>query len=142
MGKNRSGQSLIEVIVTIVVVTLIVTGLTVAVITSMKSAQSARARSTGAKLTQDGIEIIRNLRDKGWNTFIGNIGEFCLQDASGLSGSPPCPDIEIGSMKYKRTVEFVPDASNEKMTVNIKVEWNEGEEIRTSSATTYFTKWR
>jgi Tfp pilus assembly protein PilV len=142
MKKSHKGQSLIEVIVTIVVVTLIVTGLTVAVITSMKSAQSSRARSTGAKLTQDGIEKIRNLRDKGWNTFMTYSGQFCLRDATEPSEISSCSDISVGTLKYRRTVEFVPEAANEKMTVTIKVEWNEGEEIRTSSATTYFTKWR
>lgn len=140
----KNGQSLVEVVVAIGVVVLIVSGLVIAVISSLRSAQSSRLRSTATKLTQDGIEIMRNLRDTGWSQFALNDSPnaWCLGLDGILVELPSCTgNIVIGGLTYTRTA-LLTETSTDQLTVTITVTWIEGKTLKNSNATTYLTKWR
>ena len=145
----RKGQSLVESVVAIAVVILIVSGLIVAVISSLHSSQSSRARSTATKLTQTGIEAIRNLRDGGWTQFITFVSPvaWCLDE----SGNPlppndidsSCPQIITGGVSFDRRVLITADVfPPEKTTIKVTVTWTEGQTPKVSEAETYLSKWR
>jgi hypothetical protein len=146
--KNRhSGQSLVEVVVATGVITVIVTGLVVAAITSLKASQSSRARSIATKLTQDGMESMRNIRDNGWQTFISySDGEaWCFPITNVLQGhgSTCTNNITIGTVRFTRTVLVTSQAGPpESADVTISVTWNESGITRTSQAKSMFTQWR
>jgi Tfp pilus assembly protein PilV len=144
---RNKGQSLIEAVVAIGVVILIVSGLIVAVISSIRSAQSSRSRSVATKLTQDGMESMRNLRDSGWTQFISLASgvEWCL-GSDGIITAPDetdlsCPQIESAKTFFDRRI-VISDTSDEQATVMVTVTWTEGSTPRRSSAVTYLTKWR
>jgi hypothetical protein len=150
MKKSRwnKGQSLVEAVVAIAVVVLIVSGLIIAVISSLRSAQSSRARSTATKLTQDGIEIVRNLRDLGWSDFISKDSPiaWCLGNDKELSNLPAdcihnIPADSVSKTPFTRTALITKSAQNQ-ATVTIEVTWLEGQTSRKSTATTYLTQWR
>lgn len=140
----RNGQSLIETVIAIAVVVLIVSGLVIAVISSMRSAQSSRARSLATKLTQDGIESIRNLRDSGWANFIDSytsFDEWCL-GTDGIPSPPDCTDITISNLHFTRTA-LIENSGQDQVTVTVRVTWKDGSTTdRQSKASTYLTKWR
>jgi type II secretory pathway pseudopilin PulG len=141
---SAQGQSLIEVVVAIAVVILIVSGLIIAVISSLRSAQSSKARSVSTKLTQDGIESIRNLRDSGWATFISKSSatSWCLGTDGLLTDHPPCPqNIVTGGITFIRTV-LIADTGGDQATVTVTVTWTEGQTAKNSTVTTVLTKWR
>jgi type II secretory pathway pseudopilin PulG len=142
------GQSLVEAVVAIAVVVLIVSGLIIAVISSLRSAQSSRARSTATKLTQDGIEIVRNLRDLGWTDFISKDSSvaWCLGNDKELSNLPvDCvnniPADSVNKIPFTRTA-LITETSPNQATVTIEVTWLEGQTPRKSTVTTYLTQWR
>jgi Tfp pilus assembly protein PilV len=141
---HKKGQSLIEVVVAIGVVILIVTGLIVAVLSSLRSAQSSKSRSVATKLTQDGIESIRNLRDSGWATFISknSVNPWCMGSDGVLVDHPPCAQaIVSGGISYGRTAQITSTAIDQ-ATVTVTVTWIEGQTAKNSTATTILSKWR
>lgn len=58
------GQTLLEVIVTSAVGILVVSALTFAVIFSLRNASFAKNQAQATKLAQEGLEIVRSLRDR------------------------------------------------------------------------------
>jgi Tfp pilus assembly protein PilW len=144
--RRTKGQSLVEVVVAIAIVILIVSGLVVSVITSLRSAQSSRNRSIATKLTQDGMEIIRNLRDNGWNQFITyhSLDPWCMDSSGVLTAPDPvcAPNSTSSSTSFTRTALLTYDVILNRMSVTITVVWTEGRTVKNSSAETYLTQWR
>lgn len=62
--KSQNGQSLLELITVISVAVIVVGALTFATISSLRNANFAKSQSQGTKLTQEGIERVRSIRDR------------------------------------------------------------------------------
>jgi len=143
-NKSAVGQTLVESVVAIGVVVLIVTGLVVGVVSSLKSTESSQARSLATKLTQEGIETARSIRDTGWNSFTLYNGEWCLDNSATPSAedASACENnVTAGPLHFTRKIAFSFDGSQ--MGVTVTTTWKEsGGLTRTSSATTFFTQWR
>lgn len=58
------GQTLIELIVVVAVGTIIISALTFAAIYTLRNAQFAKNQSQSTKLSQEGVEQIRSIRDR------------------------------------------------------------------------------
>ncbi len=61
--KNQKGQTLIEVLVAIAIGTLVVTAILGLATRSTRNANFARTSEQATKLSQQGLEIVRNIRD-------------------------------------------------------------------------------
>src|SRR5688572_6650554 len=108
MKRSQAGQTLVEAVVVVGVVVLLVTGLLAGTTASLRSAQSGRTRTQAVSLTQQGIEIVRGIRDENWDTFQGYVGSYCLGDDQVLtvSGGSCSPNITTPEGMLTRSVSF------------------------------------
>ncbi len=76
--KYIAGQSLVEVLVGMATAVLIVGAMTVATISALQNAQFGKNENLATNYAQQGIEIVRNLRDQNYNDFNKLNGTYCL----------------------------------------------------------------
>jgi type II secretory pathway pseudopilin PulG len=157
--NSKSGQTLVEVVVVLGIVVLLCTGLISGTIFSLKANQSSRARSIAVKFVQEGIEIARKDKESGWYAFkslTSGTSNYCVNSGltTFLPASPLTPVVDPAvtcnaniiqgspAISFTRYATFKLNNSPESMTVTVTVNWNDGATVRTSQATTDFTKWR
>lgn len=148
---SRHGQTLLEIIVAVGVAVLLITGLVVGTSVSLRTSQYGQHRSKATKYAQEGIEIIRNIRDREeWDTFIALDANSngsttnCLGD-DGIPSDGPLCDPNLDTI-YTRDVIFLfndggdIDGSNDRMEVTVTVLWLESGQPLDVRLDTYFTK--
>ncbi len=150
--SNHSGQSIVEVVLSIGVAALVIGALIVLGTVSLRTALSSARRTEGTRIAVSGLEAMRYLRDtQGFSQFVtdSNNGKSCYQIAingqistmSGADGS--CVqekdgwqtiDLTNSASKsiYKRRIKVVAygDPNNGEQTkmrkVIVTVRWPEG----------------
>ncbi len=139
----NKGQTLIEIVVAIGVVVLLVTGLVAGATVTLKAAQYAREKSLAVRYSQEAFEIVRKLRDSGWETFLtyGSAGGiiWCLDKAGSWTQSAVNCPVNIDTI-YTRTVVFT--WADPKMKADVSVVWTDGTRTYRVDQTTYFTQWQ
>ncbi len=138
----QKGQTLVEAVVVIGVVVLLVTGLIAGTTAALRSAQSGRTRTQAISLAQEGMEIVRGVRDSNWTTFQAYAGLYCVGSDHALAlGVGSCnPNIETSEATFTRSVTF--NWQDPKMVVTVSVSYTEGEGQKDVTLTTYFTQWK
>lgn len=97
------GQVLIEVLVALAVVVIVVSTITISTATSLANVQFSRTQNQATQYTQEGIEILRNLRLSDFPTFNALSGSYCLAENSiQLTQAGSC-SINVASI-FKRAV--------------------------------------
>lgn len=135
----NKGQTLVEAIVVIAVVVLLVTGLIVATTFSLKNVRQNQVKMQAVTLAEQGMEIVRSLRDTNWTSFAANSGTYCLGKSGQLS-TPPCPaDITTNTDSFARTVQFTLNGTTMDVTVTVAATYNSSAQPVTLSS--YFTQW-
>ena len=86
---KESGQTLIELIISITLIVLIITAVTILTINGLKNSQLSRNQIQATKLAQEGIERMRTLRDNNY-TVCGWATNTTAMAANGL-WSTACP---------------------------------------------------
>lgn len=138
---HQHGQSLVEVVVAVGVVILLVTGIVVATTTSLRSGQRGKDKSFAIKYAQEGIEITRDLRSRGWTDFQSRDGLWCLaKDGTWTKAGGSC-DTNIDN-QYIRGVTFSWDNDKRRMDVVADVSWSDGATAREVKLETFFTQWQ
>jgi hypothetical protein len=142
------GQTLVEAVVIIGLVVLLVTGLIAGTTMSLRTTGIARTRSEAVKYSQEGIELIRTIRDNNWGTFAGFTGWYCF--GSDANNNPVAalipkvgtcqPNITTSDNSFTRSVQFTPEANRTKITVS--VQYAEGADTKSIDLATYFTQWK
>ena len=136
-----AGQSLIEILVVLGMVTVLVTGIVVSSTVSLRNQQSSSFRDQALKYAQQGMEIVRSLRDTDWDTFVVYSGKYCLgADSTLIPFVDTC--VTLLDNTYQRVVEFAWDAVNERMAVGMVVTWNAGSKSYSTTLDTYYTNWK
>lgn len=94
------GQSLIEVVVVIAVLAIIVTALTFATISSLRNAQFAKNQTQATKLAQEGLEEVREARDRNKSiTILGtSITSWAPNDVACASGDASIWCTQVSSV--------------------------------------------
>jgi len=84
MKRYDSGQTLIEIILALGVAVALITGITFAVTSSLKNATFSKNQNLATQYAQQGMEIVRAIRDRSWAAFISPLGgpNFCLPQNS------------------------------------------------------------
>jgi len=139
---SQSGQTLVEAIVVIGLVMLLVTGLIAGTTTSLKSSQSGRTKSEALKFADEGMELIRLMRDDNWTTFQSYSGLYCLASDGTLTlpGALSCAtNIHTTDNSFARSVTFT--WLGDKMQVHVSVAYQDGGQ-QSVDLDTYFTQWR
>lgn len=79
--KYNEGQSLVEVLVGLATAVLIIGAITAATIAALSNATFSKNQNLATSYAQQGIEIVRNLRDRDYASFSELSGTYCLAKA-------------------------------------------------------------
>lgn len=105
-SKNRAGFTIVELIITIFILSFSIFGVYNAFLTVIILTHEASDRFTAAYLAQEGLEIIRNMRDNNWISLanwrqgLGNCQDGCEADyttGTGIPGEKPLTPWTGGS---------------------------------------------
>lgn len=125
---NFRGQTLIEVLVALSILGVVITAVTIVITTSLANAQHGKNQYIATKYSQEGIEIIRKIRNNDYTGFKTYNGNYCLaKNASTLgtvqsSCSTPNVDIFIRSV----IVEQSPGCGSNIAKATVRVTWTDG----------------
>lgn len=133
---KEKGQTLIEILVAMGTAVVIISAITVAVISSLYNAQYSKNQNLASQYAQQGMEIMRKIRDSGWNDFYNLSGSYCLgMDQTTLTEidikSPIYPGCASGGNsngqnvdKFAREVDIGENLSSCK-NVSVTVFWSD-----------------
>ena len=92
-GKSQGGQTLIEALVALGAAVIIVSAITIVVISALNNAQFSKNQNLATQFAQQGMEIMRQMRDSNWTTFSDLSEEaYCLDKGSNI---PVLKDLTI-----------------------------------------------
>jgi len=164
-----SGFTIIETLIAISILVLAVTGAFSAAHNGMTSALFSKDQITAFYLAQEGIEQIRNLRDRnglqgvGWMNGIANAGDpcqfssTCYVDAVNtthlIACSGTCPNLRINTngfysydsgteSKFRREVVMTEVVTNQEIEVKSTIYWSKGLINRSFTATERLFNWQ
>ena len=159
--KNKSGfssgQSLVEVVVSIGIAVILAISLITTSLITQKSSRSARNNSQATKLVQQTLEQLRVLRDrKGFSvtTFPSAPTATCFTfnstdpdlDNWALSAAASCPSLQtipLDVTTFNRNIEMINQgASNEKRLITVTVSWDESGQARMVKSQTFLSLWQ
>ena len=163
LGKpqTNSGFTLIEILVTIFIFAIAFTATSFILSTNLRSASAVRNNFVASGLAQEGIEAVRNIRDRDW--FLGNAfgtsianGTYRVQwNSQSLIalGADPVLKKDSGSglfsydsgsdTIFKRTVVISTITANIEKKVVITVNWIErGGAVKSLSAEEHLFNWK
>lgn len=119
--KANNGFSLIEVLVAVFVITIGFTATTTLISKSIAESIGSRDTIVASQLAQEGIEVVRNIRDQNWlvlpkkkafeANFTNGNKDFCVvdYDSSALVNGTDCNpsnnfDVYLNANYYEQTV--------------------------------------
>lgn len=139
--KNQYGQALVEVVIVVGIVLIMISVLVSGTVTSLKSSNFSAQKSQSIKFAQEGIELARLERDKGWIPFYDKRNMvWCVDQSNVWSAGPGCtPNI---NNTFIRSIALDWNASGQYMDVTSTVEWRDGNDYRQSELKTNLTEWR
>jgi type II secretory pathway pseudopilin PulG len=148
--SESRGQGLIEVIVSIALIVIAILGALSLATYSIRAGTQSRERVQAALLAQEGIEIVKNIRDTNWiKGYSWNEGFPAASEnfykASYVDNETGWK-IEIGQETgiqgiFTRSIKF-PEVSNDKITVRCEVSWTDNSGTHTVTAIDYITNWQ
>ena len=148
-----SGQSLVEVVVSIGIAVMLAISLITTSLITQKSARSARNNSQATKLVQQTLEQLRVFRDRAGFSELPNAPtaiicvDLNIVDANDPSTwafvTPvPCPYFEtIPDTIFSRQIEFLNDGA-EKRLITVTVSWDESGQTRSVKSQTFLSLWQ
>jgi|SRR3989338_1498623 len=116
MAENQKGFSLLEMIAAVMILTIGVSAIAGLINSTISSSRGIEERIIATYLAQEGVEVIRNIRDTSWIE-----GENWDEDLDG----PNCNELDssgcpvIGTVRYDSTSIFIISNPN-----NWKLMWD------------------
>jgi type II secretory pathway pseudopilin PulG len=80
---NQKGQTLLEVILAFGIVILVLGSISSVIVTSLNNTQYSKNQSLASSYAQEGINVIRNISDAGWNDLYQkelDSDKYCITD--------------------------------------------------------------
>ena len=158
---NRKGFTLVEVIVAIGIISMVSVGATYGISLSLTSAFLVKNDLIAANLAQEGLEIVRGIRDRDWhlgNSFGASLpnGNYLIDwNSQSLSGfSDTFLKIDSNGVYnyssgqdtiFKRKVIIEDSAQNPasvEKVAKVEVSWNEKSGLKTIQAELRLFNWR
>lgn len=136
---KQRGQTLLEVLAALGAGIVILIAITSAVLSSLSNAQFSKNQNLATLYAQQGMEMMRDLRNKDWNSFASRNGSFCLLP-SGILVSGLCGTADYIDGIFKRAVVFETVSSGKRVTVTVSFTDSKGE--HKSELISVFTNWR
>ena len=150
ISNRQKGTTLLEVIFTIVVIGMVLGALITAVNYGLSNAQYARNKALATKYGQEAIEWLRAQRNLDWYDFSGRACSsgpctpYCLVDFSVWPGQAACSAgmvINDQFDSFHREVTLEQDGVD-KVNVQMRVFWQQGNRDSEIKLNTYLTRWQ
>ena len=123
-STNKSGISLLEVIIAMTISIILISGLVLATTTSIRNSQFAKSQTLATKFAQEAMEKVRAYRDQNtWATFTGGCTPY----------NPGAVPAQFTRIKTCSLLD--PD----KMQVIVTVSWTDPMGTHKSELTSYFS---
>lgn len=158
---NKAGFTLVEILISLLIFSFVITPIIFILSTNLSSAASVRNSYVASGLVQEGVEIVRNMRDTGWlagTSFDDSIpdGTYRVQWNSDAfiplgtnpslleNGSTGIFGYDIGDIQtiFSRTVVISTVTSNVEKRIVVTVSWNEKGISKSVSAEEHLFNWR
>ena len=121
------GATLIEVLIALAIASIVIVSVTVVSITSLSNAQYIRSSDQASKYAQEGIEIVRRIRNTNYPGFRSYSGTYCLGANARTFGLPQssCTVPNVGS--FIRSVRVQQSACGADVArATVTVSWDDG----------------
>jgi prepilin-type N-terminal cleavage/methylation domain-containing protein len=123
--KWAKGQSLIEVLVALGIISIVTTALASVIITSMDNAQLSKNQNLALQYSQEGIEVVRQLRDQDYIAFRSHNNTFCLDKGSNTLESD-CTNPNIDNFFLRKVTIVQSGCSANVASAVVAVSWADG----------------
>lgn len=138
------GSTLVESVIALGLASVVITAIVGSVVTSLAASTSAKTRTTATRYAEEGVEAARLTRDsQSWNTFFALAGTATYHVGSDFKLTTGA-DTNISSI-YTRTIKLTnisnPPGSNDKVQVNVTVNWTDRGKTEAVNLVSYLTKW-
>jgi len=138
---SESGQTLIELVISLGLVTIVVTALIGIGVMALKTAISARNRVVAAKLASEELELVRAYRDaNGFTKLHDDFLGLCTAPCYVSGGSIFSGTETVGGI-FSRFFTLG-DAGAGKLEVEATTQWAESGGTKSVSVTSYLADWR
>ncbi len=145
-----SGQSLLEVVVTIGVIVLVLVGLLSAISFGLSNAQFSRNKAQAIKYAQEAVEWLRVERETSWSTFYNSRAgsgtglTYCLSNTATWPIPGVCSPSGVIDDQYRlfHREATLTQSGVGRVLVNIRVYWQQGARATDVTINTYLTQWQ
>lgn len=122
------GQSLMEVLIALSIIAFVASAVGGVIVSSLNNAQFGKNKTLATKYAQEGLEAIRELRNKNYTVFKAYSGEYCLGTipATLTSRPPDCNTPNVANFIRTVEIEQSPGCGASLAKVMIKVAWSDG----------------
>lgn len=125
------GQTLLEVLIAMAAGVVVLSAISVAVLSGLNSAQYSRSQNTATSYAQQGMEVVKSLRNQDWGKFKTYSGPYCMKNDNKLyptTASPECDKPHLDNF-FIREITFNVDApcnGSGQTKVTVTVGWTDG----------------
>jgi len=149
--NSSSGQSLVEVVVTVAIAMLILVALVGGATVGVRNVQYSRSRARAMELNRQATEWLRSERAKGWSAFCSNLkdGTYCLKDLNfdnyGSCDSPGGPLLIDNTFKREANINVIENGADlekiDKVEITVTTYWVDSQGEHREEVETYLTRW-
>lgn len=138
---NDKGQTLLEVLGALGAATIVLIAIVAVTGTSLSNAQFSKNQNQATFYAQQGIEIVRNLRDsEEWLVFSARGGgTYCIDENGVLSEGSVCTENIKGIFSRKASFTTTPSGG---IQVDLIVSFVDSKGTHMSRLITVFTNWQ
>lgn len=138
---RQAGQTLLEVLGALGAATIVLIAVTAITGTSLSNAQFSKNQNQATFYAQQGIEIIRNLRDsEEWSVFSARSGgTYCIDENGALVEGSACAENIRGIFSRKASFTTTPSGG---VQVDLTVSFVDSKGVHTSRLITVLTNWQ
>lgn len=151
--NSTSGQSLLEIVVSVGLVTMVLVALVSAISFSLANAQFARNKALATKYDQEAVEWLREQRDASWfdlNSMAPDAGSgqiYCVPTlpvtvTTMTNGTCTTAVIDDNYDIFHREVTLRGVAADDSVSVTLKVWWYQGAKQVNVTVNTTLTRWQ
>lgn len=137
--KKEKGQTLIEALVALAAAVAVVYAISTAVISALSNAQFSKNQVLATQYAQQGIEIVRQIRDSDWTTFstyLADVTNYYCLDKNSKSLRPQGLGCGLNADNFIREVQIQKNSSDcrppspfrttNAARVTVIVKWSDG----------------
>lgn len=143
--SRESGQSLVEAMIALGVAVIVIVALVNLSLVALRSSTVAQNQLTAKNLANQGLEVVRSLRDSGW----GNLPEppiagpyYLNPEKTGFATDVEQIDKETTEKFFTREIYVSNIGDDQKKQITCVVKWTDSSGDQQVAVSTYLTNWR